>query len=551
MKMTNMMTLALLCGFVSCLQAGNVHTNGVVVMEMADAQTHEETPTPTIQDTQRLEGTAHSTLSSEGNIDQCLKVDGTEAKGSDVDIVINLDRYVNNVGPMFVGVTLDSSVFRREWNSFNTSSRQLQSLARGLAPSFLRVGGSAADFFIFEATANVSEETDNDEYDVDKPVIKNFTVTGKQWKQLNDFVQEVGWDLIFDFNQFLRKGDSWDPDNARELLTFSQEQNLTIHCFQLGNEPNSYHHNFNFSIPGARLAKDMEQLRSLLTEFPAYHNSYIIGPDVTKVTKQSASNYLKEFLKSGGQTVVAAVTLHHYYFNVKTHGARVDDFYNATILNSLKSELSTALSISHALAPELPLWFSETSSVSGGGLEGVSDGYAAGFMWLDKLGLSALSGLKVVARQSFFRGNYALISDDYFPYPDYFLTVLYKRLAQGPVFNVTSSTDTVRMYAICANPLSYQKGALTVYILNVGDTPTTLNFTQFIGYRYELYLLTPGDEKGLTSKFVALNGEKLVMVNEDLPPLHPLICTGRIMFPAHSFGFVVIPQADVKFCSEM
>ncbi|KAL8612832.1 hypothetical protein ACOMHN_038087 [Nucella lapillus] len=495
-------------------------------------------------------------------LDETQTFSGTQSlkeNENDMDVVINFDRAVNNVGPRFVGVTLDSSIYRGKWKHLNSSSKQLLSLGRGLTPAFLRNGGSAADFFIFKETGNVnvSEETVDDDYDseydydydLDKPIDKNYTVTQSEWKRFNQFVENVGWDLIFDFNEFLRTENGWNPDNAIALLTYSQEQNFSIPYFQLGNEPNSYHHNFNFSIPGSRLAQDMRQLRTLLFTFPAYRNSCIIGPDVTKVTKRSASHYLRDFLSSEEQYIVDAVTLHHYYFNVKTHGASVSDFVNTTILNSLFLEISTAQAIAQALAPELPLWFSETSSVSGGGLAGVSDGYVAGFMWLDKLGLSALLGLKAVLRQSFLGGNYALVSDDLDPYPDYFLTLLYKRLVQGYVFNVTSWSNSVRMYTSCANPSSYQKGAVTVYILNVQNHTVTLNFPQFQGHQYHLYLLTPGDRQGLQSGFVALNGEKLVMINEELPPLPPLICTGSITFPAYSFGFVVIPQAGVHMCS--
>lgn len=59
--------------------------------------------------------------------------------------------------------------------------------------------------------------------------------SGTDWTRLNELVNLAKWDLIFDFNEFLRQGDSWYPDNARELLKFSQEQGYRIPCFQLGN----------------------------------------------------------------------------------------------------------------------------------------------------------------------------------------------------------------------------------------------------------------------------------------------------------------------------
>lgn len=480
------------------------------------------------------------------------------------NVVIDLQKTVNTVGPRYVGVTLDSSVFRRRWQDFDVNSTTLHTLVKGLAPSLFRVGGSAADFFIFNTSDPRGEDFKDDyedaggdhgaDYDysdtgVDKPEIKNYTVTGEEWERLNYLVQVAGWDLIFDFNEFQRQDGQWDPNNARELLKFSQKHNYNIPFFQLGNEPNSYYHNFHFSIEPGQLAEDMQKLRSLLSEFPAYSRSYILGPDVTKVTEGSGRAYLQAFLQNGGQDVVSATTLHHYYFNAKSRGASLKDFINTTILDTLKDELSIGTNISHSLAPDLPVWLSETSSVSGGGLEGVSTAYVAGFMWLDKLGLSALYGLKAVLRQCLYNGNYALISQDFTPYPDYFLTLLYKRLVQGPVFNVTSSTDKVRVYANCANPSLYPRGALTVYVLNVKDKPTTVKFPQFSNQMYALYILTPGDEDGLKSAYVSLNGKKLELVGEDLPPTPALMRSGPVTFPAHSFGFVVIPQAEVGLCN--
>ena len=61
----------------------------------------------------------------------------------------------------------------------------------------------------------------------------------------------------------------------------------------------------------------------------------------------------------------------------------------------------------------------------------------AGFLWLDKLGLGALLDLKVIVRQSLFKGSYALITRKLRPTPDYWLTVLYKRLVSTKVLKVS------------------------------------------------------------------------------------------------------------------
>jgi len=50
---------------------------------------------------------------------------------------------------------------------------------------------------------------------------------------------------------------------------------------------------------------------------------------------------------------------------------------------------------------------------------------AVGGRWLDKLGVAARMGIDVVVRQSFFRGNYALIDKYMHPRPVRSLCILY------------------------------------------------------------------------------------------------------------------------------
>ncbi|CAL4113774.1 unnamed protein product, partial [Meganyctiphanes norvegica] len=104
----------------------------------------------------------------------------------------------------------------------------------------------------------------------------------------------------------------------------------------------------------------------------------------------------------------------------------------------------------------------ETSSAYGGGAPKLSNRYVAGFLWMDKLGLSARMGVDVVARQTLYHGSYALLDEYLNPLPDYWLSVIYKRQVGGKVLDIqlSTSTPTVRLYAHCLNPTSqhYKQG---------------------------------------------------------------------------------------------
>ncbi|XP_067659186.1 heparanase-like isoform X2 [Haliotis asinina] len=358
--------------------------------------------------------------------------------------------------------------------------------------------------------------------------------------------------MIFDLNVLIREHGSWDPTNAILLMNYTKSRGYKLAGFELGNEPNAFHHVFDRTVTAAHLARDFVKLRQIMGRYS--QSTLLVGPDVTKVDKRNVLRYFEEFLASGGGGVVERATFHHYYIDGRT--AAVGDFINASILDSLKTDLTDAVTTAHAHAPGVPVWIGETASAYGGGAEGLSDAYVAGFMWLDKLGLSALYGVKGVFRQSFYKGNYALLDlDTLDPNPDYWLTLLYKRLVGKQVFHVTStsSTDRLRVYAHCTNTNStynYKPGSLTVYAMNMDSTNTTLTLPQFLNRTLHVFWLTPGGG-GLKSKFVQLNNKTLQLVDKHLPLLTPIVeSTSSVSIPAHSFGFLVIPDANILLCHQ-
>ncbi|XP_076105374.1 heparanase-like isoform X2 [Mytilus galloprovincialis] len=174
--------------------------------------------------------------------------------------------------------------------------------------------------------------------------------------------------------------------------------------------------------------------------------------------------------------------------------------------------------------------------------------------WLDKLGISAIGGLDVLIRQTFYGGHYSIIDDETSdPLPDYWLSYIYKTLVGRSVLNVTvdDPEGLVRMYSHCTNVKrsNYTAGSITVYGMNLGDDFKTINFPQYgDDVTLHVYILQPQDN--LKSQSVTLNGRHLKL-NEDftLPNvLTPVTRTGNVSFPPQSFGFIVLPNFKAKAC---
>lgn len=174
--------------------------------------------------------------------------------------------------------------------------------------------------------------------------------------------------------------------------------------------------------------------------------------------------------------------------------------------------------------------------------------------WLDKLGLAARFKHEVVVRQTFVKGNYSLLDDDLDPNPDYWLSLLHKRLVGEKVLDVSGQTEEkrkVRVYAHCSNS-QYPLGSVTLLALNVLlDTTVVLKLNgELKGKDVDVYLLTP-ENGDLLTKTVKLNGKVLKLVDDrTLPDLAPKSVPGGepLNLPPLTFGFYVIPKASASAC---
>ncbi|XP_068948326.1 heparanase isoform X1 [Petaurus breviceps papuanus] len=369
---------------------------------------------------------------------------------------------------------------------------------------------------------------------------------------LYSFAKCSGLDLIFGINALTRTSNlQWDSSNAKLFLDYCTSQKYDI-FWELGNEPNSFRKKSGIYINGSQLGKDFVKFHSLLKTY--FKNTKLFGPDISQLRKNN-EKMLRSFLNVGGG-VIDAITWHHYYLDGRN--ATQEDFLNPEVLDTFIFSVQKVFQVVNETRPGKKVWLGETSSAYGGGAPKLSDTYTAGFMWLDKLGLSAKMGIDVVMRQVFFgAGNYHLVDGNFDPLPDYWLSLLFKQLVGTKVLTASVKSpdkEKLRLYLHCTNNNhpKYKEGDLTLYALNLHNDTKYLQLPPHLsGKRVEKYILQPSGYKNLLSQSVKLNGHILKMVDDKtLPELtgKPLCLGCPLTLPPFSYGFFVVLNAKVVTC---
>ncbi|KAF7696982.1 hypothetical protein HF521_005400 [Silurus meridionalis] len=483
-----------------------------------------------------------------------------------VNVDVDLFRVARKVDKRFLSVTIDASLMAEEKFMYLLGSPKLRTLAKALTPAFLRFGGTQQDFMKFippsefyipKATVEILVLIQELHEDVQRKY-KQVKFSGHAVDLLYSFVNCSGLELIFGLNALLRTPENvWESQNAELLLNYCERRKY-IMSWELGNEPNSYEKKAAIRLTGSQLGEDFLYLRNILQKSALYNSSGLYGPDVSQ-PRDHRKDLLTGFLESGAKAIDAC-TWHHYYVNGRD--ASLDDFLNPKVLDMLAVKTDKVLKIVHSLSPGKKVWLGETSSAYGGGAAGLSDSFVAGFMWLDKLGLSAKLGLDVVMRQVLIgSGTYHLVDNNLEPLPDYWLSLLYKRLVGPEVLKIQvlpSSTNKqlLRVYLHCTNKesSSYRKGAVTLFALNLSKKQMVIKLPALISNStVEVFVLQSAEAgiDGLRSRSVRMNGDVLKMVDErTLPPLQgvELPPVEHLNLPALSFAFYVLKQAASPVC---
>nr|CAD7568850.1 unnamed protein product [Timema californicum] len=448
-------------------------------------------------------------------------------------LAVNTNKGVHVISDHFLSLTLDPEILLRGTTSLG-AARTLN-MAKGLAPAYLRLGGPDSNRYTFKMAPDPGEQTEN------------YTITVPHWIVVNQFARDTGLDLVVCLNILQRDGDSWDPTDARGLVAFSDKMGYNP-GWQLGYELQD----LTDDISAIQLGRDVATLRELLSTFPRFQHSLVLGPDITKFRNTEDINFLKDYLHEAG-SVLSGLTWHPHFNNQVN--VTSDEMTGKS--DSLDWDIDTLSKSTSRFASRKPLWIVESNGKR-------SDGtFKDALIWARRLGSAARLGAEVIMRQPSDQG---LIH----PEPDYWVSVLHKMLIGRSVLATQLSRGNkthLHLYAHCANTVEhpcgtagYELGAVALFGVNLMDNAVRVVVKaeawggQAEGEVHQ-YVVTAGvGGDPLRSRKVLLNGKPLELDSDGrLPVLSPSILrldpSHTVTLPAYSIGFWVVPGAKARPCT--
>lgn len=405
----------------------------------------------------------------------------------------------------------------------------LNKLTLNLSPAYLRFGGSESDKMYYDlSTENLFTDKIPDGYE--------SVLTRKRWDKVNSFAADNNLDLIFALNcgPSSRNTDkSWNGNNAKEIVKYSKEQNYNIAAWELGNELNIFWYMFgpgNFIKP-QQFNLDIQKARKIInsyypeSDFNGQASLFwpVIGEPLSRFY-----GFTEEYIRITADKI-DKIQWHYYPQQsrrgpVATRRANPYRMLNPSYLDEVAYWAEKIKSWRDMYAQGKEIWMGETANAQFGGEPGVSDVYIGGLWWLDQLGLLALTGHDVVIRQTLIGLDYGLIdSDTLKPRPDYWNSLLWKRLMGTEVFKVKKSghnSEKLRVY-VHSTP-EKERSYLTLLAINLDhEKNSILSIPELRGQKYEVYTLTTND---ILSDELLLNGSKLKLdKNYEIPEIKGIV----------------------------
>lgn len=417
-------------------------------------------------------------------------------------------------------------------------SSRLRTLAAALAPAYLRVSGT---------WANATYFADGDDAPPGPPSGFTSVLSRARWRAVIDFATDVDARIVTSFAVSAGTRDAaglWTPDQARRLLAYTRSLGAGIAAAEFMNEPTLAASN---GAPEGYDAKaygrDFKIFRELLKQ--ASPGTLILGPgSIGESSSAPASGMATADLLVASGGGVDGFSYHHYNTVSRRCGGR--DFPGKSLSDEWLARTDQALafyrSLRDRLAPQKPLWLTETAAAACGGNPWDAT-FVDTFRYLDQLGRLAKAGVQVVLHNTLAASDYGLLDERTFaPRPNYWGALLWHHLMGKTVLDPgVSAHGGLYVYAHCnaATP-----GGVIVLAINASRHASHTLTLPTAFERYSLHA------RRLQDKTVQLNGRTLTLgTNDELPALAAsLTPAGVVTFAPATITFLAIPAAGNRAC---
>jgi heparanase 1 len=435
---------------------------------------------------------------------------------------------------------------------------RLRELARALAPAYLRIGGTAADWTVYRMDDGASASP------ASLPEGARWTLTRQRWDEVSAFARDVGFHIMFTLNagESARDADgAWDPTNARALVAYAQEHGDPVDVWELGNELNAFPVLHWTWLSADRYAGDVGRARAMLRGLGSPARLAGLATAYWPVMGEWRS-FTDDVLREAGSQL-DIVTWHYYPQQsqrcpLATRRARPGVLPTAADLDDVEKWADRVESSTHLHAPAAAVWLGETASAQCGGEPDLSNGFADALWWLDELGRVARRGQRVVVRQTLSGSDYGLIDDETLrPNPSYWASWLWHQFMGRRVLAVTTSpaAPAVRTYAHClAGDGAARTAGVALLVANLDPTRTVdVELPGMLGTPSQIHRLTAD---GLASRTMLFDGIPLELDSDGRMPALPasdlasVTATGmhQLPMPPLSAAFVLYPAAAATAC---
>ncbi len=432
---------------------------------------------------------------------------------------------------------------------FDFDRPRLDLLTSALAPAYLRIGGSEADKTSYHLTAGTAATNSS-------PNGYESTMALARWNRVAAFARRNGLKLIFTLNAgpASRGPDgAWKGEDAAELIEHTARQGHPVEVWELGNELNLfwYHYGLRHRVSAAQYARDLERLRAILDQHMPRARIGGQGAAFWPIVGEPMAllfGFTRDYIREAGE-VVDLVSWHYYPQQsrrgpVAVRKASPSRLLDPEHLDEAGHWARVLRRLRDAHAPGKPIWLGETGNAQFGGEPGVSDVYVGGLWWLDQLGLLAANGHDVVVRQTLSGLDYGMIdSGTLEPRPDYWNSLLWKRLMGREVYAATAEGEGARKLRIYAH--SGGDGSITVLAINLDpERAARVELPDFADRPRTVYLVQTPDVLG---RELLLGGRPLELFDGPvLPELEGRRSKGEgvptVTVPPLSYAFVVFAR---------